>query len=134
MNGTWKTTSGGSDALVPLAVIVGSVVLIGSGALTAAVAAFTDLLMIVLICAVAAVVIVCVAAFLLWRRYGHRTAPALVQYAAFHAAREAERVAASRPAREITPPVQQFHVHFHGDQQPDPAQVLRQALTEGDQR
>ena len=124
----------GSGATVA-AVAIGAAVLIGSGALAAAVAAVTELLMIVLACGVAAVVIVTVAAVLLWRRYGYQPPSVPEQRAAAAEFRDAERLRAMqrRPLRQITAPAPQFHLHFHGNAQPD-LPVLRQALTEGDQR
>ena len=133
MNGTWKTT-GGSGGGTALVAIIGAALLIGSGALTAAVAALTDLVMIVLACGVAAVVIVTIAAVVIWRRYGHRTAPALEQYAAFHAARETERLRAVPQRQQIAAPAAQLHLHYHAApgqaEQPDWQAAVLKAIPE----
>jgi hypothetical protein len=137
MNGTWKTT-GGSGGGTALVAIIGVALLIGSGVLTAAVAAVTELLVIVLVCAVAAVVIVTIAGVLIWRKYGHRTAPALEQYAAFHAARETERLRAV-PQRQQIAADRVLHLHYHAapGQAAEPdwqAAVLKAIPERGQQR
>ena len=124
----------GSGAVA--AVIIGAL-LIGSGALTAAVAALTDLVMIVLACGGAAGVIVTTAGVLAWQKYGRGLAPIPDQLAAFRAAREFEaaahlRAMQQRPARQIEAPAQQhFHLHLHGTTpQPEDMPVVLQAIRE----
>ena len=125
MKGTWTTTGGDGGILPLMAVGVGAAVLIGSGALTAAVAAVTELLTIVLICAVALVVAVLVAGVLWWRhlhKYGRRPGempPQMrEQIRAFHEFKAAEQLRASRqrPARQVEAPAAgtyQLHNHTH---------------------
>lgn len=122
--GTWQTTDD-SRGTLGLAAVIGAAVLIGSGAFATAVAALTDLLEIVLACTVAAVLIVAVAAVLIWRRYGHRPAPVREQVAAYREARQVRAVQQSA----IAAPAPQVHFHFHGTAQPDA--VLR-AIRDGD--
>ena len=143
-HGTWKTTSGGGDALLPLAVLVGAVILIGSGALTAAVAAVTDLLMIAFIIGAVIVAAVLAAGVLWWRhlrksgrRPGEMPPHMREHLAAVHARREAERLASTRP--QIAAPAQNHvHLHYHAapgaHAQPDWQAAALRALPEREQQ
>jgi len=130
MQGTWKTNGdGGKGALVLAGAAIGVVVLLGSGAATAAVTALTGLLEMVLFCALAAVAVVIAAAVLIWRKYGRATAPVPEQFAAFHQAQQV-RAAGKRPA---IAPVQHWHVHFHGEQQPESVPAVLHAIRDREQ-
>jgi hypothetical protein len=124
MNGTWKTAGGSNRGWLAVLAIIGAVVLIGSGALTAAVAAITNFLLVLLFCVLAAVVIISAAALLIWRRHGGSGVPVPEQVAAFS---EARQVRAGRERPAVAAPAQHFHLHFHGEQ-PEGVPAVLQAI------
>ena len=138
MNGTWKTTGGGGAGLGVLVLGGLGALAIGTGTVTAVATDLTNMIEVALACAVAAVLIVTIAGVLIWRKYGHRTAPALEQYAAFHAARETERLRAV-PQRQQIAADRVLHLHYHAapGQAAEPdwqAAVLKAIPERGQQR
>jgi membrane protein implicated in regulation of membrane protease activity len=131
MQGTWKTTSGGIGDVIKAGAVIGAIILVASGALAGAVAAAVSFLEMLLFCALALLALATVAAFLLWRKYGHRPPPVREQITAFHEAQQV-RVARQRPA--IAAPAQHWHVHFHGTAAPpEGVPAALKAITESQQ-
>jgi hypothetical protein len=127
MNGHgWHYTpcSRTSGTVLVAAAIAAAVVYLNRHAIERAV---SDLLEIVLACAVAAFAVIVTAAVLVLRRHG-RIAPVGEQILA---AQEARRVQAARQRAAIAPPTQILNLHFHGQTQPEA--VLR-AIAENRQQ
>jgi hypothetical protein len=130
MQGTWKTTSGGSGGGLVLAVIVVAGVLIGSGAASAAVSAVVTILVIAGV--LVGLVLVGGVGVLIYRARQvpeSLSAPRIPAPAAYQVAAEVRpqlggaRVPAIEPPREI-------HYHLHGLTPDQLAAVMRHQTEE----
>ena len=123
-NGTWQTTGSSGGLLVP-AVCVGAGVLLASGGAVAAVAGFlTSLVEVLGAVAVALIALVVLVAVLAYRRGWRPSLNPVVAYTPL------PEPVTTRAARALPAP-QQLHIHFHGLDADQAAEVVRrQAITD----
>jgi hypothetical protein len=139
VNGTWKTTGGGGAGLGVLVLGGLGALAIGTGTVTAVATDLTNMIEVALACAAGVVLIVATAVVLVWRKSGRRPgempAPMREQIAAFHVAREAERLRAVPQRQQIAAPAQHLHYHYHAaPEQPEEMPAALRAIPERNQR